>query len=219
MKLPVLAGSLLLVSCAAAPTTQPSSAFSGPAPESTPPPAVSQPAQDDPIDFGNEVNENRLSVYLGQRTLTDDGFWGSLEEQPVFGIEYAHEGENSSVGWVIGLSGAAEEKRIGGTDVEAETGEIYGGIVKSFPSGTGLWRPYIGGGVSYLTTELESGGGSVDDSSIAGYLHGGLAVHLTKSFFLGIDARMVFGSDISLVGLTDNDVDYEQLTGFLGWGF
>jgi len=164
-----------------------------------------------------ETDANRLSLYLGRRSL-DKGEWAPLEDQPVFMVEFAHEPEGSAIGWEIGLGGSADSDKVLGADVDVTVGELYGGVVKSFLPGDSVVRPYLGGGVSYLTADVDVPGGGDDDSSLAAYLHGGAAFNVTQSFYLGVDLRVLFGSDITLGGI-GTDADYEQFTVFLGFGF
>ena len=217
--LPLLAP-LVMASCAAVTSPAPVTTLAvGPA---TFVPGGPLLAQDEPAPAVAKVADapaNRLTIYLGRRSLDDDDFWTPVEDQAVFAVEFAHEPEGSSIGWEIGLAGSADDANVAGINVEGTTGELYGGVVKSFQSPGSKLRPYIGGGLSYITAEVEALGASVDDSSIAAYVHGGAAVHLTEALFLGVDLRLLFGSDITLPGFVDSDVDYRQLAVFLGFGF
>jgi len=173
------------------------------------PSGVSQAPQSSP---GGE----RLALYLGQRNLDEDDY-DPVDEQPTFGIEYSSEAPDSTIGWEVGLMGSKDEDTVAGFDLSGSTGELYGGIRKSF--GEGTVRPYIGAGLSAINSELEVAGlGSEDDSSLAGYAHGGLMFDVSQSFFLGIDVRVLFGSDVSY-GTFETDVDYGQLALVLGWRF
>jgi hypothetical protein len=112
--------------------------------------------------------------------------------------------------------GSSDDDDIGGVDAEASTGEIYGGVRKSF--GEDVVRPYVGAGLSFINAEAELGGVDDDDSSGAVYVHGGIAFAVSESFFLGIDLRFLMGSDIDIFG-SDADADYGQLAFMMGFGF
>lgn len=160
--------------------------------------------------------DNRVTVYLGQRNLDEDDY-RPVDEQGTFGIEFAHESTDSAVGWEFGLMGSAAEETAGGFDIEGRTGELYGGVRKTLLDGS--VHPYIGGGVAYITSEVEViGVGEDDDSSVAGYAHIGVTADITPAFFLGLDLRVLFGSDLTISGL-DTDADYGQLAVMLGWAF
>lgn len=159
---------------------------------------------------------SRVTVYLGQRSL-DEGDWAPVEDQATFGVEFAREPAGSTIGWEIGLLGSADETTVAGFDVEATTGELYGGVRKTF--GSGVARPYVGGGLSFINAEVDvSGLGSFDDSSPAAYAHAGISFDVTPSFFLGLDLRLLLGSDMTIGGIS-GDADYTQLAVHLGWAF
>ena len=159
---------------------------------------------------------SRVTIYLGQRSL-DESYWAPVEDQATFGVEYAREPAGSTIGWEIGLLGSADETTVIGFDVEATTGELYGGVRKTF--GSGVARPYVGGGLSFINAEVDVAGlGSADDSSPAAYAHAGISFDVTSSFFLGADLRLLFGSDMTIAGVS-GDADYAQLAIHLGWSF
>ncbi len=167
-----------------------------------------------PDESADAASANRLALYLGMRGLDEEDY-EPVENQFTMGLEFVHEPVGSAIGWEIGLLGSRDEGEQSGFDVEGRTGELYGGIRKSFP--TENVRPYVGAGLAYIDSEFEvSGVGSDDDASIAGYLHGGVQFDLSESFFLGIDVRYLLGSDLEIVGV-DTDADYQQYALVLGF--
>lgn len=165
---------------------------------------------------GAAAPSNQLSIYLGQRALDEDDY-EPVEDQAMFALEFAHEPEGSTLGWELGLAGSADESEILGTDVEGATGELYGGVRKTF--GSGAIRPVLGGGLSFIRSAVEvSGVGDDDDASLAGYVHGGVQFQLSTTFSLGLDARVLFGSDLEIAGV-ETDADYGQLALVLGFRF
>ncbi len=183
--------------------------------------AVPKAAWQDPSE--DPDRPTRFALYLGQRNLDEDDY-EPVDEQVMLGLEFVHEARDSVVGWELGLAGSADEETVQllgqDVDVEATTGEVYAGIRKSI--GSGRFRPYVGGGVAYIQSELEAstslGSGSVDDGSIAGYLHVGVSFDLTPGFFIGLDLRALLGSDLDYDGL-ESDADYEQLALTIGGAF
>jgi opacity protein-like surface antigen len=171
----------------------------------------------------NPDRPTRVGLYLGQRNLDEDDY-EPVDEQVMLGLEFVHEAADSVVGWEFGLAGSADEETVQilgeDVDVEATTGEVYAGIRKSI--GSGRFRPYIGGGVAYIQSELEVstplGSADVDDGSIAGYLHVGVSFDLTPGFFIGVDLRALLGSDVDYEGF-ESDADYEQLALTIGGAF
>lgn len=159
--------------------------------------------------------ERQLTLYLGGRSF-DSEFWAPTEDQASFGIEFAEQGTLDSLGWEIGLAGSRDESTLLGFDVAGSTAELYAGLRKSFGSDT--VRPYVGGGLALIDARFEAGGASEDDSSLAGYVHGGIEFLLSPTFLIGIDARLLFGSRIAIAGVS-GDADYTQGALTLGWRF
>lgn len=164
----------------------------------------------------SSAKENRIALYLGQRNLDEDD-WSPVDEQGTAGLEYVRETPGSPVGFEVGLMGSTDDGEVAGVDVTGSTGELYAGIRKTF--GEDVVRPYVGLGLSYISAKVEADGfDDEDDSSLAGYVHGGIDFDVTDSFFLGIDLRFLFASDIELAGV-DGDADYAQLALRLGFAF
>lgn len=160
--------------------------------------------------------DNRISLYVGQRDLDEDDH-APVDEQGTIGLEYSHESPASPLGFELGLMGSSDDDKPGGVKVKGSTGELYGGLKLTF--GDDVLRPYVGAGASWIRFKGEvAGTGSDDDGSIAGYVHGGLAVHATDQLVFGLDLRALFGSDITIFGV-DTDADYEQLAVFAGFEF
>jgi hypothetical protein len=158
--------------------------------------------------------DQRISIHLGQRSFTEDDY-EPVEEQLVIGLEYASQPRDGIIGFEVGMMGSSDEDEIGASDVEAETGELYGGVRKSF--GRGAVRPVIGFGVALIHASVDIAGfADEDDASVAGYFHSGVAGRLGSTFSLGIDLRALFGSELDLGGF-DVDADYVQLALVLGF--
>lgn len=160
--------------------------------------------------------DQQISVYFGERSLQDDEFWAPNEDQFAFGVEYSQEGRTAPVGWEVGLAGGFDESDLSGTTWTGTTTELYAGLRKSF--GGAEVRPYVGGGFSMIDGEWETGGLSAQDSSMAGYLHGGIEWLTGESFGIGLDVRWLFGSDLTIAGI-EGDADYLQAALKFGWRF
>ena len=160
--------------------------------------------------------ENRITLYFGQRSLDEDD-WSPIEDQPTFGVEFAQEKPGSAIGWEIGLMGSYDDDTVAGFDVEGSTSELYGGVRKSFLEGS--VHPYVGGGLAFINGSVEvSGVGDDDDSSPAAYAHGGVDFAVSELVHLGLDLRVLFGSELTIGGV-DGDADYGQLALTLGFAF
>jgi hypothetical protein len=152
--------------------------------------------------------DNRISLYLGERKL-DKSDYEPVNEQAAYGLELLHETAGGDFGVEFGVLGSSEEDNAGGFRVKGETREVYLGVRKTL--GESVMRPYFGGGVSFIRSDLEIvGTGEDDDDSPALYLHGGLSIDVSESFFIALDLRGLLGSDIELFG-SPGDADYGQL--------
>lgn len=179
---------ILLASCATVPATSAT-------------PAASIQATD--------WHDNRVAFYIGQRSLDDD--YSPVEDQAAVGFEFTHEGSDSAIGFEAGVMGSGDDH----SSDEGSTGELYAGMRKTF--GRDTVRPYIGAGVSLIGVDLDAGAIDDDDSSATAYAHVGVTIDVTSVVFVGIDARALFGSDVTLDGV-DTDADYGQIAFVIGFG-
>jgi hypothetical protein len=164
---------------------------------------------------GGAASKSQLvNLYFGRRVFDEDDY-EPVDEHAAFGLEFATEPGEEAVGFEFGVQASADDDEDSGVNIEATTGEIYGGLRKTF--GTGAVRPVLGFGVSYLRAEAEVGGDEEDDSSLAGYAHGGVGFAVSSNLSLGIDARFLFGTELDFAGF-EADADYAQLALFLGIG-
>jgi opacity protein-like surface antigen len=170
-----------------------------------------------------EYRSSKLDLYLGGRAL-DESDWSPVEDQPVIGMEFVHEGHDSLVGFEVALFGSQKTKEdaVGAIDVTGSTGEISAGIRKTFLKDGSRFHPYIGGGVALISARFEGAvsGSSAkdDDTSGALYMHGGVDFDVSPSFMIGLDLRFLGGSDITLFG-ENGSADYGQLAFLIGVRF
>ena len=168
-----------------------------------------------------------LGVHLqvGTRALDDDA-WAPMDSHTAFGAAFFSE-DPSSVGFEVGFLMAADRFRQRAPssldpDIEGDlrVAELYGGIRKTFTDwlfygAVGIPTPYVGAGVSlnHVTYDGNAigGGGKDTDFVAAGYLHAGLLWPIGAHARIGLDGRMVLGSDASLNGAS-TAMDYEQLS-------
>ena len=163
---------------------------------------------------------------IGSRALDED-FWEPLEQQGVFGVTVDFGKEGWPVNLAIGVygSGTTEEESnlvLGDTDVTGAVGELSFGVLKAW-SPKGSFHPYVGGGLASVgaAAEIDTqffGDDDDHDSSLGVYIHGGVFWRLGSRFNLGVDARSVLGTKITLFG-EEGDADYFQLGLLLGWGW
>ena len=166
-----------------------------------------------------------LQLQIGARTLDDDA-WAPIDSHAAVGAAFFSE-DPSSLGFEAGFLVAADRfsHRANSSfdpDIEGDllVGELYGGIRKTFTDwlffgAVGIPTPYIGAGISlnHVTYDGNALGDSGKDTDFvaAGYLHAGLLWPVGAHARIGLDGRMVLGSDASLNGAS-TDLDYEQLS-------
>jgi hypothetical protein len=159
---------------------------------------------------------NRVSLYFGGRQLDDDDY-EPVDEQFTYGIEYVREPAGSVIGFEVGAMGSESREHESGFDVKGRTGEIYAGLHKTL--GHDVIRGQFGAGVSYIQSKIDIEGiGDDDDTSFAGYVHGGITADLGTTAYIGLDLRFLFASDMTLGG-ANTDANYGQLALMLGFAF
>jgi opacity protein-like surface antigen len=172
----------------------------------------------------------QLALFVGQRSvdtgfedaiedvfdadLTDDASEGidDLESQTAFGLEYSR-ARTGQFGWEAGLGFGTSSEDVGGLDFELNTVEIYTGVRKDFSTPESKLIPYLGLGVAFVTAELEIEGFDADENSLGAYAHGGAAYQISKNASIGLDVRILTGTDLD----DDLTADYLQIALMLGW--
>ena len=163
--------------------------------------------------------QGNLNVLLGMRSLDDD-IWGSLDEQPVFGLVLDMRPRDTTFGFEAGLASAYDWESSGGFHLESWTLELYAGTRATFGDRRSTVHPYLGGGLAWFYTDLESRVFLLSDSddSFAGYAHAGIYFNTSPGTNVGVDVRSLFGSDLDLFG-ADADGDYWQVSLIIGGGW
>jgi len=157
---------------------------------------------------------------VGKRSLD----WNYVENQTMFGIEGDFASEEWPVNILVGMAASSDEEtvKVFGTPVKLEgsTFELYAGGRKYLETGS-PFAPYIGGGFSLIDAKISASVGGFEasgsDSSFGIFLNGG-GVYRLESFNIGLDIRMLLGTEIN-VGDSSGDADYTQFTIVLGYGF
>jgi hypothetical protein len=166
-----------------------------------------------------EPPSNVLHVHVGARGL-DESDWDPVEQQIAYQFEVVHEPPSWPLGFEVGLAAGFGFHEQSNNDTTSSIGELFAGAHKTFLRESDF-QPFVGGGITLLNAELETDVGnstvSDDDTSAGLYLHGGMQIRIARSFFIGLDLRAVFGTDIELFGSGGN-ADYGQASVFLGVG-
>jgi hypothetical protein len=142
-----------------------------------------------------------VNFFLGAKALDEDE-WEPGEEQTEFGVEIDFRQQNWPVSIAIDLLFAADEDDFAGFDVESKTSELNIGVRKIWDKSP-LVRPFIGGGVSFITGEFEAFGVSEDDSAMGLWIGGGVYWTLSEHFNLGLELK-VSSAEVTLFGVDAN---------------
>lgn len=160
---------------------------------------------------------------LSGRSLDKD-LWSPVEDQWGFGgtVDFGEKG--FPLHFALGLHGglgAEDNADALGTDFVSTISELSFGVAGAWQS-QGRLRGYFGGGVSFVGARLDADtiGGNVHDTddSIGGWFEGGMAWRLGSHFSLGFAGRGLFGTDITLFGVSGN-ADYMEFGPLLGWSW
>lgn len=167
-----------------------------------------------------------IDLLVGVRAFDDDEFWTPVDEHTSFGLQFAWQGDGDPIGFETGFLLSQEDDSVdvggvGTVSLDMRVIEIFFGLHHGFGSVDSTLRPYVGGGLTTLIVEVDgdvAGVGSAqdDDTGIAVYVHGGLAVQVSRSVRVGVDARWVSGSGVDVFG-ADTDLDYAQLSMLVGF--
>jgi hypothetical protein len=174
------------------------------------------------------------NLILGSRALDEDK-WGPIEDHTIYGISIDARRATWPVSVVLGFSTSSEDGneslvvddiRIEGW-AESTIWEASIGVAKIWDT-SGQMRPFVGGGISAVRTDLEAvlespdidGSARIDedDTSLGLYVEGGIVWQFKADFNLGFSGRILIGTELELVD-EETDVDYGQFAVILGWGW
>ncbi len=162
----------------------------------------------------------QVHAQIGGRDL--DSSWGRNDNPFAFGVEGVLRPADAWIGVESGLTASFDRTRTteaGGVRrrEDAALTEFY--IGPRLMADLGAVQPYVGGGISALYADVERTSGFFiaedDDSTIGGYVHGGLLFPVHDHVHFGIDVRATWGGDLDLFA-SDRDPDYLQVAAVIG---
>jgi len=153
-----------------------------------------------------------VNLFLGQTNLRS-GDWAPLEQQNAYGLEIDFRKWSWPFHIAIDAIGSDKEEDllVPGTGRvvrhSAEVSELDLGVRKYWDHRP-LFHPFVGGGVSLVTAEMQSLGVEDDGDGVGFWLNAGISLAWTEHFNMGIEVRYsmaevtLFGEDRTAGGLT-----------------
>ena len=139
-----------------------------------------------------------LNVFLGSKSLDEDE-WEPTNEQDEFGIEVDFKKQSWPVSIAIDFLSASGEGKLMGIKFESETSEINMGVRKIWDKSSHM-RPFIGGGIAFITGEFSGLGLSDDDSATGFWIGGGVYWTLAEHFNIGLKVKSS-SANVTLFGV------------------
>jgi opacity protein-like surface antigen len=134
-----------------------------------------------------------VSGYLGNKTL-DDNDWGKLDQQGSLGVIFDFKKESWPVSIAADVIVSGNVKETGSSEELAGSLGTHLGVRNIFKLSNASFQPYIGGGISLISTELRNKNAGVtisksDDSATGTWLGTGMYYALNNHFNIGVDLR------------------------------
>ncbi|HUD71041.1 MAG TPA: hypothetical protein VMQ62_03685 [Dongiaceae bacterium] len=161
----------------------------------------------------------------GTRSMNDDA-WEPTDDQEVYGLSVDFGGKDWPVYIAVSYFDSEDEGELasfpilGAVNLDSELTEWDVGVRKIWTVKSA--RPFVGGGISLIDADadVDSAIGSRSDSDDTEglYVEGGIYWRLGEAFNLGLNGRIVEGTDVTLFD-QDGDADYWQIGALVGFGW
>lgn len=170
-----------------------------------------------------------VNFVVGPRSMQDDS-WGELDTQGAVGIAVDFSPEDWPIHFVFGAQVSAQEDNDDDDfffedDLTGVVGELSFGAVW-LPSTRSTTRPYVGVGIARTAAAIDLDGefgpdeddDRDSDNSWGYYVNAGVYWRLGARFNIGIDGRILRGTDEVVFGV-ERSSNYSQVGLLLGFGF
>jgi len=163
--------------------------------------------------------ERYLTLSVGSRSMIGRE-WDAVDNPTTVGLTYDIRTLGQSFGLEAGALVSTEDSSTGGANIDSLILEGFIGMRNTWGYDGSTMRPYWAIGASVMRVMVDSDTPSVmpdfDEDTIGFYFRLGARVQISDSVALGIEYRMVRGTDISDFGA---DADYGQISLNFGWAF
>jgi hypothetical protein len=162
-------------------------------------------------------SKGHVNFILGEKAMDND--WEPNDSQKEVGIDVTWGPSDWPIAFATDVYGASASANILGFEVNDQSSELAFGVRKIWEAGPA--RPYIGGGVAKLAVEREVNNDTDDDSTLGGWIGGGIFWRLGSRFNIGFAARISRGE----VTLMSSGTPQKTEAGgshaglILGWGW
>jgi opacity protein-like surface antigen len=162
-----------------------------------------------------------VNFFIGQKSMDDSDFWKPVDDHTEFGVNFDMIEKGWPVSLDLGLMMSSDESSDNYGSIEGKTNELYVGIKKIWVIRNFPLKPFVSGGLSYVSAEMEGenyyGYFDDDDSAMGFYLSAGAYATLSKHLNLGLLFR-ISKAEVELFG-DDVDAGGEHFGLFLGYHF
>lgn len=161
-------------------------------------------------------NEETFHLTIGVGQLRDDAYWQGLDEPWFFGMDYASATDGDGLGAEVGFLLWGDSAS---PDQDLSAAEVFAGLRFTANAGRRGPHPYVGVGGTLIGAKLEGPAYDENDGALGIYGHAGVTVPLGTGTEIGLDYRMVRGTEADFPGGPDSDFDYNRLALVIGWSF
>ncbi|XHY20732.1 hypothetical protein ViNHUV68_14390 [Vibrio sp. NH-UV-68] len=132
-----------------------------------------------------------VKVLLGNKSLDSD--WNKDDSMETIGLQSTYYPASLPLGIALDFYGSGNEDKINGVKVETTVGELNLGLRYSPTPIGGVVSPYLGGGLSYASAELEQmiNGAKTkyEDKGVGYWIGGGIEYLFTEHWSIGADVH------------------------------
>lgn len=143
-----------------------------------------------------------VNFFLGGKSL-DENDWEPVDQHAEFGVLVDFKQQDWPVSIALDFLGSVEEATQSGINYEGTTSEFDVGVRKIWGAEGTKIRPYIGGGLAFVSAEFKGTAFTTvsdDDNGTGIWLNGGVYWTLNQSFNIGLDLRYS-QADVTLFGV------------------
>jgi len=137
-----------------------------------------------------------ISGFVGLKVM-DSSDWPELNTHFAMGVLFDIKKDSWPISVALDIFDTGDEYKHDGVKDLGHTTEYQLGIRKIFMEQNSKYQPYIGGGVSFISAELEYQDSNnimtQDDRDVGVWLGAGMYYEINPSFVLGLDVRYSYG--------------------------